>query len=205
MVENMLSVITDDHWKRIRAIVSPTFSTGKLRKMRPLINDCLNTLVDNFNQLIKENKDIDMKRVYGAFTMNVVIQVAFGTKVDALIDENNPIIINAQKFMAKDITIVAIIKFMVTVFLPPIARLLKLTFFPKDVTKFFKEFTLKIINERKNNKSTVKRYDFLQLMLDAMDNENVDEENDKNVDNNTDHDMIFEEQKFVTHNKSKNY
>jgi cytochrome P450 family 3 subfamily A len=66
----MLSITSDDQWKRIRAIVSPTFST---RKLRPLIDDCLKTLIKNFNRLLKDEKEIDMKRVFGAFTIKALI------------------------------------------------------------------------------------------------------------------------------------
>jgi cytochrome P450 family 3 subfamily A len=198
----MLSITLDDQWKRIQAIVSPTFSTGKLRKMRPLIDDCLKTLIKNFNQLLKDEKEIDMKRVFGAFTMEVVIQVAFGTKVDALIDENNQIIMNAKKILSLDLSLKAVLKFLIMTTSPKIARLLQIRFIQKEVTQFFEEFTLKIVEERKKNKSSVKRYDFLQLLLDAMNNEQNDEEFENKVEKITEHDKIFEEQKFVTHNKS---
>ncbi|CAG2179078.1 unnamed protein product, partial [Oppiella nova] len=49
LFSNMLQAVMDDQWKRLRAIVSPTFSTGKLRKMRPLIDDCLQTMINNLN------------------------------------------------------------------------------------------------------------------------------------------------------------
>jgi cytochrome P450 family 3 subfamily A len=198
----MLSVTLDDQWKRVRAIVSPTFSTGKLRKMKPLIDDCLKTLMKNFNQLSKDEKEIDMKRVFGAFTMEVVIQVAFGTKVDALIDENNQIITNAKKILSRDLTLKAVLKFLIMFTFPKVARLLQIRLIQKEVTQFFEQFTLKIVEERKKNKSSVKRYDFLQLLLDAINNEQNDEEFENKVEKISEHDKIFEEQKFVTNNKS---
>ncbi len=170
--------------------------------MRPLIDDCLKTLMKNFNQLLKDEKEIDMKRVFGAFTMEVVIQVAFGTKVDALIDENNQIITNAKKILSRDLTLKAVLKFLIMTTSPKIARLLHIRFIEKGVTQFFEQFTLKIVEERKKNKSSVKRYDFLQLLLDAINNEQNDEEFENKVEKMTEHDKIFEEQKFVTHNKS---
>jgi hypothetical protein len=52
------------------------------------------------------------------------------------------------------------------------------------VTQFFQEFTLKIVEERKKNKSSVKRYDFLQLLLHAINNEQNDEEFENKVEKN---------------------
>src|SRR6201999_2856857 len=54
---------------------------------------------------------------------------------------------------------------------PNLARTLKLNFQPDKVTKFFRDFTLSLIDERKcvlNTGSYVKNVDFLQQMLDAM-------------------------------------
>ncbi|XP_054163783.1 uncharacterized protein LOC128961559 [Oppia nitens] len=195
IMDNMLQNTRDDHWKRLRAVVSPTFSSGKLRKMRPLIDDCLHTLVTNLDKLSKESDEgvVDMKKVFGAFTMEVIIQVAFGTKVDALIDDNNPIISNAKKIISKDVSILQLPKFMLIMTFPKIAKLLGLTLIPNDLSDFFSKLTHKIITERRNNPS-VKRYDFLQLLLDA--NENVE-----NVETNCDN--IEEKERFVsTHQKT---
>ncbi|CAG2172599.1 unnamed protein product, partial [Oppiella nova] len=102
LVDNMVSIVRDEQWKKIRSIMSPTFSTGKLKKMMPLIVECRNTMIGNLEKIAKSGKQADMKRLFGAYAMEVVIQVAFGTKVDALIDENNPIITNARKMFGKD-------------------------------------------------------------------------------------------------------
>jgi len=178
----MVINIEDDDWKRVRAIMSPTFSTGKLRRMCPLIDECIKTLVTNLGKLIDKespNKyaELDMKRIFGSFSMDIVIQVAFGTKVDSLIDEDNQIIRNAKAIFNKEISWKLIIFFM----LPSIARMLKLTPFDPNVTGFFKDFTLQIIKERKKSTSNVKRYDFLQLMLDAMEGQDIDDMNENGI------------------------
>lgn len=184
---DMLSVVTDDKWKRLRAIVSPTFSTGKLRRMRPLIDDCVSNLITNTNKLLKESDSqvVDMKRVVSAFTMEVVIRVAFGTKVDALIDENNPIITNAKRIFSRDFSLLDVPKAMLLVFMPRVARLLGLTFLPEEVSRFFLDLVRNIVAERIKDKEN-KRYDFLQLLLEA--NENRDQLDGE--------DIVFGGQKF---------
>ena len=32
-LRNMVSVLTDDHWRRVRAQITPAFTTGKLKKV----------------------------------------------------------------------------------------------------------------------------------------------------------------------------
>ena len=179
IMANMISVATDDKWKRLRTIVSPTFSTGKLRRMQPLIDDCLKNLIANTNKLLKDNDkgEVDMKKVLSAFTMEVIIRVAFGTKVNAFMDDNNPIIMHGKKLFSKDFSVLMLPKILMLVFMPGLARLLGLTLFPKDMTKFFTDLFRNIIAEREKDKET-KRYDFLQLLLEANENQkNLTEEN----------------------------
>jgi len=38
-----------DAWRRVRAITSPTFSSGKMRKMYPLIRECLADMLTQLN------------------------------------------------------------------------------------------------------------------------------------------------------------
>jgi cytochrome P450 len=200
----MLGVLKDDKWKRVRSIMSRTFSTGKLRRMRPLLQECLNTLINNLENFSESGKESEMKRVFGAFSMEVVITVAFGTKVNALIDETNPIIINARKLFNKNISP----KIFIVLLAPKLAKFLKIAVFDKNVTEFFKEFTLQIINERRKSKNKEKRVDFLQLMLDAIENQNSDYFDEEDDDQKTDdkEDGKYSEQKnIVTSNKSKIY
>ncbi|CAG2166571.1 unnamed protein product [Oppiella nova] len=139
MINKMVFSARDSEWKRLRTVMSPTFTTGKLKRMTPLILECVDTMNDNIDKIIAKNDGqlsapVDMKRITGAYGMEVVIQVAFGRKVSALVDPNNPIIENA-------------------------------------LTQFFHKFTLNLIDERKRGletESSVKRVDFLQLMLDSM-------------------------------------
>jgi hypothetical protein len=144
-----------------------------------------------------------MKRLFGAYSMEVVIQVAFGTKVNALIDETNPIIMNARK-MFRNVSP----KFFIVLFAPKLAKLLKISAFDTNVTEFFKEFTLKIINERRKSQNKEKRVDFLQLMLDAIENNTSDyfdeEDNDQKIDDKED-EKYSEQKNIVPPNKSKSY
>ncbi|CAG2105687.1 unnamed protein product [Medioppia subpectinata] len=200
LLDNMVSVVRDEQWKKIRSIMSPTFSTGKLKKMMPLIVECRNSLIDNLDKIAKTDGQTDMKRLLGAYAMEVVIQVAFGTKVDAMFDENNPIIENARKIFGKNFNPQLIL----VLFAPKLAKILKITPFDSKVMHFFKDLTLNIIEERKKNKDSVKRVDFLQLMLDSMENK-ITLESEDNKDN--DHEKYKEIQatddidKTLTHDE----
>jgi hypothetical protein len=80
--------------------------------------------------------------------------------------------------------------------------------FDKNISEFFKELTLQIINERRKSKNKEKRVDFLQLMLDAIENKNSDffdeEDDDQNIDDKEDG-KYAEQKNIVPPNKSKLY
>jgi hypothetical protein len=172
--------------------------------MRPLLQECLNTLINNLENISKSGKESEMKRLFGAYSMEVVLQVAFGTKVNALIDETNPIIMNARKMFNRNISL----KRFIVLFAPKLARLLKIDVLDTSITKFFKDLTLQIVNERRKSQNKEKRVDFLQLMLNAIENntsDNFDEEDDDQEIDDKVYEKYSEQKNIVPPNKSKSY
>lgn len=51
---SLLSSAIDEQWKRIRSVVTPTFSTGKLKRMKPRLDDSIDTLMANFETFSQE-------------------------------------------------------------------------------------------------------------------------------------------------------
>ena len=49
-LRNVVSVLTDDHWRRVRAQITPAFTTGKLKKV-PSKFKCKSEL-DTMRQLL---------------------------------------------------------------------------------------------------------------------------------------------------------
>lgn len=68
-------MVKDEQWKRLRAIITPTFAAGKLKRMKPLIDDTVRTLQRNFTSALASSSLVNVKQLYGAFTMDTVIQV----------------------------------------------------------------------------------------------------------------------------------
>ena len=67
-----------EQWRRVRGIVSPTFSSGKMKRMYPLIKGCLNEFLEALDVIASEGKDLDVKLAYGNYTMDVIATCAFG-------------------------------------------------------------------------------------------------------------------------------
>ncbi|KAF8796822.1 Cytochrome P450 3A2 like protein [Argiope bruennichi] len=157
----MLSVIRGEDWKRVRSIVTPTFTTGKIKRMLGIFKECTGTLMDNLNALVKEGKPVDLKRMYGTFAMDVIASSAFSTKIDSHNDPENKFVQMAKTVFNQELGF-KLILFLVA---PKLIKLLGVGVFATEASAFFKDMTLKIIEERK--RTGQKRNDFLQLLMDT--------------------------------------
>ncbi|UYV82542.1 CYP3A4 [Cordylochernes scorpioides] len=114
-----------------------------------------------------------LSRIFGAFTMDVIATTAFGTKLDSHHDPDNPFVKNAQRIFNQEFR-----WFFIFIFIFP--SLLKIiTKFSPDYLVFFKDITEKLIKERKENPD-VKRYDFLQMLMDELNEEEMNDPTDPN-------------------------
>ncbi|UYV62165.1 TBXAS1 [Cordylochernes scorpioides] len=73
------SIITyrGDRWKKIRSILSPSFTINKMKLMAPVITNCINDLMSNL-AAVKEQNDIEIYDLYKRLTMDVIGRTAFG-------------------------------------------------------------------------------------------------------------------------------
>lgn len=68
-------------WKKLRAKLTPTFSSGKLKAMFPKLIECGSTLQNYLTQLAEKGDLLDVPEIAANFTTNVIASVAFGISV----------------------------------------------------------------------------------------------------------------------------
>ena len=159
----MLPFLPGWEWKKARAELTPTFSSGKIKGMFPLL---LRT-ADNLRQYLSENTKgyINMKDAFGCYTMDTIASVAFGVECNSFNEEHLELIENASAFFRKPGTYggvrtlcMRLLPSWMTAFLPdPYAH----------VQKYFTRITEETIRRRKE--AGVTRRDFLQLLLETKD------------------------------------
>ncbi|CAL1289564.1 unnamed protein product [Larinioides sclopetarius] len=175
VIDSMLFALRGEAWKRVRSIVSPTFTTGKIRKMVSIIKECSETLTDNFRKATKRGKSCDTKEFYGAFSLDVIASSAFSTKLDSHKDPKNRFVQSAKIAFSSDFSF----RFAIYQLFPRLAKLFGISVISPEPMSFFKEVTLQIIEQRKKTGQT--RNDFLQLLMDTAKEVAQDQkwENDK--------------------------
>lgn len=72
-------------WRDLRVKLSPTFTSGKLKGMFPIIKNCGQTLSDYLAKSVENNVDvIEFRDLMARFNTNIISSVAFGIDNDCI-------------------------------------------------------------------------------------------------------------------------
>jgi cytochrome P450 family 3 subfamily A len=174
-VRKMLTVLQGDNWKHVRNILTPTFSSGKLRKMNKQIQKCSETFMANLLDKAEKNEIFDFREICGAFTMDVIASTAFSVQIDSHNDPNNKFVTMGKKAFMFRLTSPKLLVFFFFPFLVRPLSKLGISIFDSDVTQFFVDVIHQLMDQR-NTEETKKSVDFLQLMMDSSEKEETGED-----------------------------
>ncbi|XP_006889677.1 PREDICTED: cytochrome P450 3A12-like isoform X2 [Elephantulus edwardii] len=165
-MKSAVSVAEDEEWKRMRTLLSPTFTSGKLKEMFPILRQYGEVMVKHLREKTEKGQPVELKSLFGAYSMDVITSTSFGVNVDSLNNPEDPFVQNVKKLIKFDF----LDPFFLTAvfpFLTPVFEALNISVFPRDVTDFFKKSVKRMKEERlKENKKN--RVDLLQLMIDSQ-------------------------------------
>lgn len=164
IANEMLNSTTGKHWKGIRSVLSTSFTSGRMKGMFPLIEAKAQGLVDYFHRQRKQDPVVRMKHSFGMYTMEVISSCAFGVETNSFGDDS----IFAQK--AKEMFAIKplrLVKFMIFGFFPKLAKLLNFQLTHENMA-FFTDVVMETLKQRK---AGAKRGDFLDLMLEAREDQ----------------------------------
>lgn len=82
--DKFLTHLKDDHWRRVRALMSPTFSSAKIRRMYQLLDECSDHIADHFFQhSSRENlQGINVKDIFHLYTIDAIATCCYGIKLN---------------------------------------------------------------------------------------------------------------------------
>ncbi|XP_023948265.2 probable cytochrome P450 6a13 [Bicyclus anynana] len=160
-----LANMSGSEWQEMRRIVTPTFSSAKMKAMFSLIADCANTLK---TVLLKESEDdVEVPQLMCRFTTDIIGSCAFGVDPGSLNNKQSPFLVMSQKMFKADRA--TILKRYCRAFCPPLFRLLNLRTYSLNVEVFFTDIINQVLTERRATGNV--RSDFLQLMLNVQKSE----------------------------------
>lgn len=81
--KNFLTWIRDQHWKRVRSLMSPTFTSSKIRRMFVFLNGCAEDLIENFKeQLSGRDTVLNVSDVFSLYTIDGISTCCYGLKLE---------------------------------------------------------------------------------------------------------------------------
>ncbi|NWW30698.1 CP3AT protein, partial [Panurus biarmicus] len=167
ILESALNVAEDEQWKRIRTVLSPTFTSGKLKEMFHIINHYGEKLVENIEKKVANDEFVTAKDIFGAYSMDVVTSTSFSVNIDSMNNPNDPFVTNIKKFLQFSFLSPVFLLLVLFPFVIPVLEKMKVTLLPSDVMDFFKNVFTKMKKDREKS-SSMDRVDFLQLMIESQ-------------------------------------
>uniref|UniRef100_A0A8D0SH74 Cytochrome P450 3A n=1 Tax=Sus scrofa TaxID=9823 RepID=A0A8D0SH74_PIG len=173
VMKNAISVAKDEQWKRVRTLLSPTFTSGKLKEMFPIIAQYGDMLVRNLRKEAEKGNSINTKEIFGAYSMDVITSTSFGVNVDSLNNPRDPFVQYARKLLRFDFLDPFILSIILFPFLSPFFEVLDITLFPRSSVKFFTQ-SVKRMKESRLKDQQMRRVDLLQLMINSQNSKETD-------------------------------
>ncbi|XP_050345938.1 cytochrome P450 9e2-like isoform X2 [Nymphalis io] len=189
-------VLKGEEWKDMRSMLSPAFTSSKIKLMVPFMEEVGKQMIQAINKKINESNtgaiDVDCKDLTTRFSNDVIASCAFGLKVDSFTDEKN-------KFyeMGKTATTFKLRHMLLFCFLaafPSLSKKLKVTLFSKSTTDYFKELVLGTMRDREA-RNTI-RPDIIHLLMEAKKGQLVHDDKEENA-NQKDTGFATVEESFV--------
>ncbi|XP_074201850.1 cytochrome P450 3A24-like [Camelus bactrianus] len=167
VMKNAVTLAEDEQWKRTRILLSPSFTSGKLKEMFPIIGQYGDVLLRNLRREAEKGKPVTMKDIFGPYSMDVITSTSFGVNIDSLNNPQDPFVKNGKKLLRFDFLDPLLIISMLFPFLCPVLEVLNFSLFPKSAVNFFIR-SLERIKESRLKDERTHRVDFLQLMIDSQ-------------------------------------
>ncbi|XP_053086085.1 cytochrome P450 3A27 isoform X4 [Pangasianodon hypophthalmus] len=191
-----LSMAEDEAWKRIRSVLSPLFTRGRLKEMFGIMKSHSRSLIENLQKTSERGESADIREFFGAYSMDVVTSTAFSIDIDSLNNPKDPFVSNVKKMLKFNLLNPLFLAIGLFPFITPVLEKMNVSIFPTSVTDFFYASLQKIKSERvaKDHK---RRVDFMQLMIDSQKSEKDDLNGEETNRGLNDHEILSQSMVFI--------
>ncbi|KAL0110546.1 hypothetical protein PUN28_013858 [Cardiocondyla obscurior] len=156
-----------EKWRQVRSMLSPAFTSSKMKTMFKLMSDYGAVFTSYLVNLPPEEKVIQMKDIFTRYTSDVIATCAFGINVDSMRDPENEFYIYGKE--ATNFNSVAFTRFYIGKVMPWVARLFNIKVVRGKITKYFRNLIQTTIKTRDDQ--GIVRPDMLQLMMENRNKE----------------------------------
>uniref|UniRef100_A0AAZ3QGD0 unspecific monooxygenase n=1 Tax=Oncorhynchus tshawytscha TaxID=74940 RepID=A0AAZ3QGD0_ONCTS len=150
-LHDAVTTVEDDEWKRIRSTLSPSFTSGRLKDMFMIMTQHSRNLVKFLQKKVDTDEVLEVKEIFGAYSMDVVASSAFSVDIDSINQPNDPLVVNVKKLLKFNLLNPLLILVVLFPFMRPLLEKCNVSFLPAGAMKFFYSFLRKIKAERSKN------------------------------------------------------
>ena len=161
MLGGTLFLLNGDQWKDHRNMLSPTFTSSKIKTMFKLMSECASRFAEH---LPEEQREIEMKGLLTKYTNDVIASCVYNASVDSIKEPDNAFYVYG-KIGTSMATFKKSTMMLVHRNAPWLAELLRLRILDSYVAKFFHDQVADQVETRK--RTGARRSDFLQLFMDS--------------------------------------
>ncbi|XP_023297403.2 cytochrome P450 6a8-like [Lucilia cuprina] len=154
-------------WKRMRAKLTPTFTSGKMRFMFPCVVEVGQRFVQVLSQLLDNNNNnteegLEIRELLARFTTDVIGSCAFGLDCNSLKDPNTQFRLMGKKAFTTRRHGRLVFSFAQAY--PNLARKFGIALSPQDVTDFMMNVVKQTVEYREREK--IHKNDFMNLLIE---------------------------------------
>ncbi|EAT33065.1 AAEL014678-PA [Aedes aegypti] len=153
--------LAGEKWKHLRAKLTPTFTSGRLKGMFQTLVDTGEVLQEYIQKYAEGEDVVEIREILARYNTDNIASVAFGIKIDSINNPNEPFRHIGRKVFEPNFrnNMRGLITFMV----PKLNKYLKIKSVDDDVEKFI----LKVVQEtlEYREKNGIVRRDMMQLLL----------------------------------------
>lgn len=160
---------TGEKWRKMRTVMSPTFTSGKIKAMFPIIAECGNDLENVLEEATRKSEPIAIYDLAGCYATDVICSVAFGLEGNSLKDPNSEFRNYGRMVFRHDLF--NNIRLALGTAAPALLKIFRITLFSSTATKFFQKVVKDTIAYRESNK--VHRKDLIDMLIRLKNNEDI--------------------------------
>uniref|UniRef100_A0A8C9T2L3 unspecific monooxygenase n=1 Tax=Scleropages formosus TaxID=113540 RepID=A0A8C9T2L3_SCLFO len=157
-----LSLVKDEKWRRIRSVLSPIFTSGRLKEVFPIAIHYADIMMASLKKRNLE-EPVQIKEIVGPYSLDVITSASFSVDIDSINNPNDPFVSNIKKILKFSfynplLWIISMAKFNVLK--------LGLSLLENSSINFFYKALRKIKDQHQKDHGS--RVDFLQLMIESQ-------------------------------------
>lgn len=159
-----------EKWKHMRAKLTPTFTSGKLKAMFSTLIDCARPLQEHLEPFAGRPESVEVRDICSRFTMTIICSCAFGIEIDCIANPDEEFLRQGRKFF--ELSLNNVMRQLLSFVSPALMKALRMRLFDREMAEFMIAMVKQNLEYREGQ--NVIRKDFFQLLVQIRNGGNVE-------------------------------